>query len=265
MPHFLSKPIDDVGRSSLVGTIIALANQKGGVGKTTLTVHLAVGAARRGKRVVVLDADPQGNSTSWLLDGDQDEGMYRLFLLNEPPVHLVRSLRSWGIGLLPGNYRTGEALAMLGTVQRLSEIPARIRPLGDVFDLVLMDMPPSRMSGFHELLESADWVIVPTQLERLSLEGVALLAQAVAEGQSPMPRLLGIIPNMTRARTREHQMQMDELIEVFGQTVWPPLPLTIRVTEATTYGTTLFDLCPGEDITETMYTLVDRMLEVVDG
>lgn len=247
-----------------MGVVIGVANQKGGVGKTTLAVHLAVGAARLGKRVIVVDADPQGNATSWLLDGTQDGGMYRLLVLKDAPVKLVQPLRRWGIGLLPGNYETGQALAMLGAVGRLGEIPMRIRPLAEVADIVVLDMPPSRMAGFNELLLSADWVIVPTQLERLSLEGVGLMAQAVAE-LGDRPRLMGVVPNMARARTREHQAQLDDLVAAFGGVVWPPIPLTIRVTEAASYGTTVFDLCPGEEVARAMTAVVGRMVEVCDG
>lgn len=246
-----------------MGSIIAIANQKGGVGKTTLSIHLAVGAAQAGKKVIVVDADPQGNATSWLLDGEQDEGMYRLMLLNESPVKIVRGLRAWNVGLLPGNYRTGEALAMLGAVGRLAEIPSRIRPLAKAADLVILDMPPSRMSGFLEILSAADWVIVPTQLERLSLEGVGLLANVLFQKKGP--RLMGIVPNMVRARTTEHQAQMDELVESFGTRVWPPIPLTIKVTEATSYGTTLYDLAPGNPATAAMKGIVHRTLEVLDN
>ena len=242
--------------------IVAVANQKGGVGKTTLAVHLAVGAARAGLRVIVVDADPQGNATSWLLDGEQDAEMYRLLLLNESPVKLVRGLPSWGVGLLPGDYRTGEALAMLGAVGRLAEVPTRIRPLAESADLVLLDMPPSRTSGFVEILSAADWVIVPTQLERLSLEGVALLAQTLQQMQGG-PRLMGIVPNLVRARTTEHQAQMQSLVAAFGATIWPPIPLTIRVTEASSYGTTLFDLAPRAGATQAMQAVVSRMLEVL--
>jgi len=247
-----------------MGTIVAIANQKGGVGKTTIAVHLAVGMARLGKRVILVDADPQGNATSWLMDGVHDGGMYRLLVLRDAPVKLVQGLRGWGIGLLPGNYETGQALAMLGAVARLGEIPSRIRPLADVADLVLVDMPPSRMAGFNELLLSADWVVVPTQLERLSMEGVGLMAQAVSE-LGERPRLMGIIPNMTRRATKEHQAQMESLVEAFGGAVWPPLPLTIRVTEAVTFGTTVFDLCPNDDITIAMNAVVDRMEKILNG
>lgn len=247
-----------------MGKIIAIANQKGGVGKTTLAVHLAVGAARTGLRVILVDADPQGNSTSWLLDGAQDGGMYRLLVLKDQPLRIVTPVTAWGLGLLSGNYETGQALAMLGAVGRLGEIPGRIRPLAEVADLVLVDMPPSRMAGFNELLLAADWVITPTQLERLSLEGVGLMAQAVRE-LGERPRLMGIVPNMTRKATKEHQAQMTQLVQTFGGTVWPPLPLTIRVTEAASYGTTVFDLCPTDEVTVQMNAIITRMLGVMHG
>lgn len=244
-----------------MGHIIAIANQKGGVGKTTIAVHLAVGAARRGKKVVLIDADPQGNATSWLMDGQQDGGMYRLLVLKDSPIRLVTGLKNWGIALLPGNYETGEALSMLGAVGKLVEIPTRIRPFAEIADLVIMDMPPSRMAGFNELLLSADWVIAPTQLERLALEGVGLMAQAVAS-LGARPRLMGIVPNMTR-HTKEHQAQMEDLVGNFGGSIWPPLPLTVRVAESASYGTTVYDLCPHEPVTTAMNSVVERMMEVL--
>ena len=246
-----------------MGTIVGLATQKGGVGKTTLAIHLAVGAARSGKRVIVIDADPQGNATSWLLDGEMDEGVFRLLVLNEKPVRTVRPLSRWGLGLIPGNFRTGEALTMLAAVGRLAEIPSRIKPLAQVADLVIIDMPPSRSAGFVEMLSAMDWVIVPTQLERMAMEGVALMAQTVAEIEGP--RLMGVVPNMTRVQTREHQAQMADLVQAFGHAVWSPIPLTIKVTEAASYGKTLFDHCPADPATLAMTGVLKRMLEVLYG
>ncbi len=246
-----------------MGTIVGLATQKGGVGKTTLAIHLAVGAARSGKRVIVIDADPQGNSTSWLLDGEMDEGVFRLLVLNEKAVRAVRPLSRWGVGLVPGNFRTGEALTMLAAVGRLAEIPSRIKPLAQVADLVVIDMPPSRSAGFVEMLSAMDWVIVPTQLERMAMEGVGLMAQTVAEIEGP--RLMGVVPNMTRVHTREHQAQMTDLVQAFGQAVWSPIPLTIKVTEAASYGKTLFEHCPTDPATLAVTGVLKRMLEVLYG
>jgi chromosome partitioning protein len=151
-------------------------------------------------------------------------------------------------------------MSMLAAVGRLGEIPGRLAPLRSIADFVLMDMPPSRSPGFTELLSGADDVIVPTQLERLSLEGVVLMAQT-ARALDAGPRLLGIVPNMARRQTNEHQAQMGSLVETFGKAVWPPVPLSVRVTEAASFGTTLFDLCPEHATTQAMRLLVDRLLE----
>lgn len=248
-----------------MGKIIAIANQKGGVGKTTLAVHLAVGAVQCGQRVALLDADPQGNTTSWALDGEMEDGFFRLLVVGDSPLRVMRPIRRWGLGLLPGNYRTGEALAMLAAVGRLAEVPQRIAQVGEIPDLLIVDMPPSRNAGFTEILSACDWVICPTQLERLSLEGVGLMAQTAQQlrNNGGGPRLMGVVPNMTRSRTTEHREQMDGLVKAFGRAVWPPLPLTVRVAEAVSQGLTLFEASPDEPITGALLEIVMRMLEVL--
>jgi chromosome partitioning protein len=244
--------------------IVAIANQKGGVGKTTLTLHLAAGAVEAGKRVVVVDADPQGNLTSWLLDGDiSAAGMFDLLVNNASLGKVIRPLKRWNMGLLPGNYRTGEAMIFLGAVGRLKQIVTALSPLRNVADYVLIDMPPSRSAGFDELLETADWVVIPTQLERAALEGVQLMAQALLGMDDT--NLMGVVPNMIRIRTNEHQAQLDDLITTLGQAVWPAVPLSIKVTEAFSYGDTLFNLYPNESVTEAMRQVVDRFLNAEVG
>lgn len=247
-----------------MGQIIAVANQKGGVGKTTITVHLAVGMARRGQIVIVVDADPQGNTTSWLLDGDtSDPGLFRLLVVGDPMARVLRPISRWSLVLVPGNSRTGEALIFLGAMNRLSVVPGALAPLRELADLVLIDMPPSRAAGFQEFLQAADWVIVPTQLERLSLEGVALMARTVGQMQQG-PRLMGIVPNMVR-QTNEHKAQLGELVETFGAAVWPPLPLSVDVAEATSFGAVVFDHAPRGRVTQAMMQVVDRFAQVVVG
>ena len=244
-----------------MGTMVAVANQKGGVGKTTITIHLAIEVARRGRRVMVIDADPQGNATSWLLDGDtSDPGLFNLFVVSKPLLQCVRGVSRWNLALLPGNSRTDEAMRFLSVTDRLASIPKMIEPLRDLCDVVLVDMPPSRSAGFTELLAACDWVIVPTQLERLALEGVGLMAQTAEDlrAKGHGPRLLGVVPNMLR-QVNEHKTQMKALVEMFGSVVWPPLPLSVRVAEACAFGKSLFEIAPDDPVTVAMRTVVDRL------
>lgn len=245
--------------------IIAIANQKGGVGKTTLTIHLAAYLARRGKRVLVVDADPQGNSTSWLLDGDVSQAaMLEILVMGAAAERAVRQVDAWGLELLPGNARTGEAFVfMAATNKPFGTVAEALRPLAHDRDYVLVDMPPSRAAGFAETLFAADYVIVPTQLERLSLEGVGYMAQTCMElrrNRHGGPTLLGVVPNMTRARTTEHQAQMSELVETFGGSVWTPVPLSVRVAEAASRGITVFDLADAQPVADAFRAVGERLV-----
>ena len=123
-------------------------------------------------------------------------------------------------------------------------------------------MPPSRSAGFQELLLAADHLIVPTQLERLSLEGVGLMAQTVSDlnDRGGHLRLLGVVPNMVRLNTTEHRDQLRDLADQFGAIVWPPIPLSIRVTEVCSTGHTLFDGNGKDPISAQMTLLVDRCI-----
>jgi chromosome partitioning protein len=236
------------------------------VGKTTLTIHLAAWLSRQGKKVIVIDGDPQGNSTSWLLDGELDDaGMFRLLVVGDPLHQIIRPVGGeWQLGLLPGNWRTGEAMIFLSATNKPFETVAKsIQPLSQMADCILIDMPPSRAAGFQELLFAADWILIPTQLERLSLEGVNFMAHAVkdlADTRGHGPRLLGIVPNMIR-NTREHRDQLEMLVNVYGSTVWPPVPLSIRVTESCSFGQSLFDFAPKELVTTAITKVAERFLQ----
>ena len=126
-----------------------------------------------------MDADPQGNASSWLLGGDTtQDGLFQLLVVGRPAVTLTRDLPGWGCRLLPGNHRTGEAFVFLAaTGKPFSTVAQMLGPLAAQVDYLLLDTMPSKGAGFRETLFAADWALVPTQLERLSLEGVTFLAQ----------------------------------------------------------------------------------------
>jgi len=251
-------------------SIIAIANQKGGVGKTTLTIHLAYWLAQQGRKVIIVDADPQGNATSWATDGDISvDGMWQVLVGREPVSAVVQPSKWKDISLLPGNGTTGEAMTVLSTLRRPFEtVSNALRPLNAMADFVFIDMPPSRAAGFHETLFAADYLLVPTQLERLALQGVSLMADTVrllAEEFGHAPALLGVIPNMVRKRTREHQENLQVLAGHFGQLVWPPVPLTVRLAEASAYGETIFDSDPESSSAKALAGIGKRILDNLEG
>jgi chromosome partitioning protein len=251
-------------------TTIAIANMKGGVGKTTLAVHLAAYLAKQGRSVALVDADPQGNASSWLLGGDtSQDGLFQLLVVGRPAVTLTRDLPGWGFRLLPGNHRTGEAFVFLAaTAKPFDSMAQLLRPLAAETDFTLIDTMPSKGAGFRETLFAADWALVPTQVERLSLEGVTFLAQTcqeLARERGRGPRLLGVVPNLVRRRTGEHQAQLEELVRVFGAAVWPPIPLSVRVAEACAYGTTVFAHAPNEPAAAALRTIGQRLIENLES
>jgi chromosome partitioning protein len=245
---------------------IAIANQKGGVGKTTLTAHLGAYLARKGRTVALVDTDPQGNLTSWATGGDTTlDGLFQLLVVGQPALTLAQPVDAWGVRLLPGNYRTGEAFVFLAaTGKPFDTVAQMIAPLARSVDYCLVDMPPSRGAGFREVLFAADWLLVPVQLERLALEGLAFMRQTcveIAAQHGRAPRLLGVVPNMTRRQTTEHQDQMRQLLATLGPVVWPPVPLSVKVAEACSYGQLLFDYAPGEPVTKALALIGDRLIE----
>ena len=251
-------------------SIIAIANQKGGVGKTTLAVHLAYWLAQQGRKVIIVDADPQGNATSWVRDADMSvDGMWRTLIVREPVSKVVQPSKWENVRIVPGNGTTGEAMIVLSTLQRPFDTVAKaLRPLNAMADFVFIDMPPSRAAGFLETLFAADYLLVPTQLERLALQGVTLMADTVRllnEEFDSAPALLGIVPNMVRMQTLEHRENLEALAENFGRLVWPPIPLTVRLAEASSYGETIFDLEPGNATSQALAGIGQRILDNLEG
>lgn len=249
-----------------MGTIIAVANQKGGVGKTTIAVHAATWAALRGYKVALVDSDPQGNASSWLTGKLERNGITEMLVQGRPILDCLTCINDgWPpMALLAGNVETKDAFTWITIKDApFDHIAQHIRPLADLIDYLFIDMPPSLSSGFLKTLYCADYVIVPTQLERMSVEGIAFMAQAAQQLETSHgrgPQLLGIVPNQVRHCT-EHTAYLVDLDQKYGGIVWPPIPQSIRVSEATSYGETCFAYAPGHQVTKALTRICNRILD----
>ncbi len=251
-------------------SIIAIANQKGGVGKTTLAVHLAYWLARQGRKAIIVDADPQGNATSWALNGELiSSALWDLLIAEKPLNGLIQSTRWGNVNILPSNTKTGDAMTVLRTIHApFSKVASSLRPLERVADYVIIDMPPSRNAGFLETLFAADHLLIPTQLERMAVEGIVTLTEtlvALRSQQGAAPQLLGIAPNMARLHTKEHQFYLSSLVDHFGDVVWPAIPNTVKVAEANSFSDTVFEYAPGSAVAQAFERIGQRVILNLEG
>ena len=254
--------------------IIAFANQKGGVGKTTTAVTLAHGLARQGRRTLLVDLDPQGH-TAFSLGLEKAPGLYRLICLDEPLRSTVQSARP-NLDVLPGDKRS-ESVKRLITLSDFRESILSDRLRAADYDCVLIDMAPSLDVLHVNGLVASDWVVIPTRLDALAVDGVKEILLTMGEVGQRGHGFQGfsILPTFFDRTTRETLAQFKEIVKAFGAHVWPPIPQDTRVREAAAYGQTPWEYGPDSPAV-TGYLdsrqriggyqqALDRLLEVIDA
>jgi chromosome partitioning protein len=231
--------------------VICIANQKGGVGKTTTAVSLAHGLTQKGKRVLLIDLDPQGQSAT-ALGRNPEPGVFYLLTMGitAPETTFVQSwIRSsgrQGLYLLPGNQQTMAAQIVLNAQnQPISSIRNSIsRFFKDSLQYILFDTAPS-VGGIQErAVWASDLVIVPTATEFLSADGVSQVMKMMSilrEKKSWRGNLLGILPTFFDEQTRESKATMDLLREKFQNGVLPPIHRGTILRECAAAGQTVFE------------------------
>lgn len=226
--------------TATMGRILAVANQKGGVGKTTTVVNVAACLGEAGRRVLVVDLDPQANATSGLGCRGAEDQTYRLLL--EPSVE-VRPLKTSaeGVKIVPSSVAlAGAEVELADAEDRARRLRRAIVPLRDEYDYILVDCPPSLGLLTLNGLGSADGVVVPVQCEYYALEGLGLLLSAierVRRSLNPALHIEGVALTMFDGRTNLSLQVVDEVKRRFRQRVYGVLiPRLVRLSEAPSHG-----------------------------
>ena len=223
-------------------TILTIANQKGGVGKTTTAVTLAHGLAMAGQKTLLVDLDPQGH-VAFALGVDKAPGLYRLVAEEEPISNVIVTTRE-NLDIVPGDKKTEKAKRAVVISNFPTEIIGRLfRNVG--YDAVIFDMAPSLDVLHVSALMASDWVLIPTKLDAMAIDGVNEVLRSMGEVAERGHRLgYSILPTFFDRTTRETIVQLKALVQTFNGHVWPPIPQDTKAREAPAYGKSLWEYCP---------------------
>ncbi len=222
-------------------SVIAILNQKGGVGKTTTAVNLGSYLARAGKRVLIVDLDPQGNATSGLgIDKNSlNETMYDVLFNHQAAPNIVINTEFENLQLLPANQNlAGAEVQLVSTLQR----ELQLRQVLEQFDhdFILIDCPPSLGLLTINALSAANYVLIPVQAEYYALEGLSQLLNVVERVQSainPDLSILGVVLTMFDPRNSLSEQVKAELGKHFGNSLFTTIiPRNVRLAEAPSFG-----------------------------
>ena len=251
-----------------MGRIIAIANQKGGVGKTTTTINLAACLAEKGKKVLVIDTDPQGNSTSGFgIDKNfLDNTIYEL-ILGECSIHdcIIREAIP-NISVVPSNVNLAAAeIELIGVERKEYILKNEIDWVKDTYDFIIIDCPPSLNLLTINAMTTADSILVPIQCEYYALEGLSQLIHTVnliKERLNSSLYMEGVVFTMYDARTNLSMQVVENVKSNLQENVCKTLiPRNIRLAEAPSYGMPITMYDPKSAGAESYRQLADEIIK----
>jgi chromosome partitioning protein len=260
--HASREPVEAMNGVALPGRVVAIANQKGGVGKTTTAVNLAAGLGALGRRVLVVDLDPQGNASTGLGvgSGQRSRSIYDVITGRASSAEALMDTGIERVQLVPSTVDlAGAEIELVGQFARESLLKHALAPLRDRADVILLDCPPSLGLLTVNALTAAGEVLVPIQCEYFALEGLAQLLRnlrLIQQNVNPSLRLNGIVLTMYDGRTRLSEQVMAEVRSYFGAHVYDSvIPRSVRVSEAPGYGMPVLLYDPGSRAAQAYRTL----------
>ncbi|MBT8043719.1 MAG: ParA family protein [Verrucomicrobiae bacterium] len=249
--------------------IVAIANQKGGVGKTTTAINLSAGLAARGQRVLLIDLDPQANATSGIgHEPDGSESMYYPLIGESTMEEKIIPSRLANLSLIP----SGMDLAGVEIeLARMDDHLMRLRKLlvnskqHNRFDFCIIDTPPSLGVLMTSALAAADEILIPLQCEWFGLEGLAKIVQVIDQirdtGANPDVLLEGILMTMYDGRTNLSRQVVEEVAHYFPSQLYRTVvPRSIRIGEAPSHGKTIFEHDPSGNGSQAYGNVADEFL-----
>ncbi len=251
-----------------MGKIISFANQKGGVGKTTTCINLSAYVAAMGKRVLVVDLDPQGNATSGLgIDKEKDmKTVYDLISGDSTTEEVIKRTMIEGLDVLPSTVDlAGAELEMVEMPQREKIMKGILEPLKNSYDFIMIDCPPSLGLITVNALTASDSVIIPMQCEYYPLMGITQLMNTIRLIKfhlNPNIDVEGVVMTMKDKRSNLTNQVADEILKFFGKKVFfTYIPRNIRLAEAPSHGEPILIYEPSSKGAEAYLSLAEEFLD----
>ena len=236
---------------AIMGRMISIANQKGGVGKTTTSVNLSACLAYLGKKVLLIDIDPQGNTSSGIgvAKGDLETCVYDVLIDDEPVENVILQTKLENLYVLPATISlAGAEIELVSTISRELRLKNALDPIKEKFDYIIIDCPPSLGLLTINALTASDAIIIPVQCEYYALEGLSQLLSTIRLVQKHLNKNLmidGVLLTMLDARTNLGLQVIEEVKKYFQDKVYKTVvPRNVRLSEAPSHGESIIQYDP---------------------